>query len=119
MYVGATLITGFPGETEEDFHETCRWLEQNVQYIDGLSIFLPAIQEGSPLHRQHRDYGIKAPLEVAWESADGTNTLSTRIWRRRLLYDFLGALGSPHDEAYLRLHREVDCPRMVNVTLKK
>ena len=46
-----TLITGFPGETEEEHEETLRFVEE--MRFDRLGVFLYSKEEGTPAERMH------------------------------------------------------------------
>ena len=56
------FIVGYPGETEEDFHATIRFLHENRPNICGVtSVNSLILLEGSPLQEQVEQYGIVLP----------------------------------------------------------
>ena len=46
MVIRTTFITGFPGETEEDFGELCRFVRE--EKFDRLGVFTYSQEEGTP-----------------------------------------------------------------------
>jgi radical SAM superfamily enzyme YgiQ (UPF0313 family) len=83
------VIVGFPGEGEQEFLETCRFIEDNADHIDELkSINSLHIITGTPIHLQPDRYDLCLPDEdyhYRWSTADGENTTEVRNERIRRL----------------------------------
>jgi ribosomal protein S12 methylthiotransferase len=75
--VRTTFITGFPGETEEDFAELLRFV-QNVEF-DRVGVFTYSDEEGTPAH----ELPDKVDRKVAEKRRDRLMKEQSRISRRR------------------------------------
>ena len=75
--VRTTFITGFPGETEEDFSELLRFV-QNVEF-DRVGVFTYSDEEGTPAY----DLADKVDPKVARQRRDRLMKEQSRISRRR------------------------------------
>ena len=75
--VRTTFITGFPGETEEDFEELLRFV-QNVEF-DRVGVFTYSDEEGTPAY----DLPNKVDHKVAKKRRDRLMKEQSRISRRR------------------------------------
>ena len=75
--VRTTFITGFPGETEEDFAELLRFV-QNVEF-DRVGVFTYSDEEGTPAY----DLPDKVDPKVARKRRDRLMKEQSRISRRR------------------------------------
>lgn len=64
LFIRTTLMTGFPGETEEDFHELVDFIRESQ--IDHLGVFPYSLEEGTPAA------GMKGqvPAQIARSRAD-------------------------------------------------
>lgn len=52
------ILTCFPGETDDDLEETCRWVEEHAACIDDLAPSSFYLTADSPLGRHPERYGI-------------------------------------------------------------
>lgn len=75
--VRTTFITGFPGETEEDFAELLRFV-QNVEF-DRVGVFTYSDEEGTPAY----DLKDKVDHKIARKRRDRLMKEQSRISRRR------------------------------------
>ncbi len=78
------LMVGFPGETDEDFYLTLRFLERHGGVIDKVAISYCHILKGSFLDARQDAFGIDlrfSPDRRLWLSKDGTNTHALRRQR--------------------------------------
>ncbi|MFO7710417.1 MAG: B12-binding domain-containing radical SAM protein [Candidatus Woesearchaeota archaeon] len=58
------IIFGFPGETEEDFHETIKFLKENSENIDLISTSMFGLQKGSKVYNNPEAFGIEIRSET-------------------------------------------------------
>ncbi len=83
------IIIGFPGEGEDEFMETYRFVERNAEYIDELkSINALHIITDTPIHMKQEKYNLFLPdmdYHYKWSTTDGKNTLAVRNDRIRRL----------------------------------
>ena len=81
------IITGFPGEGEDDFKKTLDFLERYHRYIDRLDAVTPLqLVRGTYLFNHHDKFNIRLPEERAheyWSTEDGMNTYKIRMQRRQ------------------------------------
>lgn len=52
------MLFGFPGETEEEFLESVKFLERNTKYIDLVSPATFGLQEGTTIYKNPKNFGI-------------------------------------------------------------
>lgn len=91
------FICGFPGETEDDFADTLRFVERNARHIDvvtavNMMFFVP----DSPIYNRMQELGVTRSdrSHFRWHDAQG-NTLEVRMSRARRLIDLLESRGIP------------------------
>jgi radical SAM superfamily enzyme YgiQ (UPF0313 family) len=82
--VTTIFMFGFPGEKEEDFNDSLRFVENNKNYIDEA---IPAeafcvIERHAPLYKQAKEAGLYLnPHPFFWETRDGENKYPQRFKR--------------------------------------
>ncbi len=95
--VWINLITGFPGETEDDFLLTKKHLEEIRDYVDVVSSLNPCnVTASTEIEMFPERYGVIFPegreRSEGWETADGTNTFEVRKRRARDMYAWMKQL---------------------------
>ena len=53
------LIVGFPGETRDDLDQTLDFLYRNRKYVHSINSGAFVLEPGTPLHDNHRRFGIR------------------------------------------------------------
>ncbi|HLD28849.1 MAG TPA: radical SAM protein [bacterium] len=95
--VTCNFMFGFPGETEEDFNQTLRFVGDVGEYLERVypSRTYCGIEEYSYFHDHPGKFGIRQPLghHLYWESEDGANTFPVRLDRCRRFEEFCGKNG--------------------------
>lgn len=85
ILIKANFMFGFPGETEEDFQDTLKFLERNAEYITvaypSFSFCVP--ESNSYLGEHAEEFGIleNSADNLYWRSSDGSNTYPERMRR--------------------------------------
>jgi radical SAM superfamily enzyme YgiQ (UPF0313 family) len=97
MNAWINLITGFPGETDEDIELTKQHLELIRDYVEVVSSLNPCnITASTDLELYPEKFGIVFPEGkdrcAAWETLDGKNTFDVRKRRARELFVHLRKL---------------------------
>ncbi|MBF0331163.1 MAG: B12-binding domain-containing radical SAM protein [Candidatus Omnitrophica bacterium] len=97
MNAWINLITGFPGETDEDIELTKQHLELIRDYVEVVSSLNPCnITASTDLELDPGKFGIVFPEGkdrcAAWETSDGKNTFEIRKRRARELFAHLRKL---------------------------
>lgn len=93
------FLIGFPGETEDDFNQTLKFVVDNKDYISdigGLNMCSPIL--GSDLYLNRERYNIMLPsspeaFDMHWYTSDNKNTFSSRVKRYNRLVSLLKSLN--------------------------
>lgn len=76
VFFGVDVIVGFPGETDEDFEQTCRFLEQEV-HPAFLHVFPYSVRPNTPAAVMPN----QVQSSVATQRVERLSTLSARLYR--------------------------------------
>ena len=113
------IITGLPNETEQQFMETCRFLERNIRYIDSIEAYAFQLRPGTHCHKYPGAYGlVPTALKWPWQSLipyTGTPSPELAQERARIIDELFGQLPAASGcndllEGHITLNREVMCP---------
>ncbi|MCR4317812.1 MAG: radical SAM protein [Planctomycetes bacterium] len=86
------LITGFPGETEEELDETIQFLRENAEYIAKvLNVSVCVLMPGTDINDMPEKFGVK-PDGDDWTDEAG-NDLATRRAKAIRLLEALDEIG--------------------------
>lgn len=123
--VATDIITGFPGETEEEFEETCRFAEE--QAFSRIHVFPFSERAGTSA----AEMGGKVPMDVRRSRANRLIEVGKEL-ERRFAEEFLGTVqavlfeqetengfAEGYTDRYLRIHAAGTTGNFQNVLLKK
>ncbi|MBN2407702.1 MAG: B12-binding domain-containing radical SAM protein [Elusimicrobia bacterium] len=93
----ANFMFGFPGETEDDFSETIKFLERNRGYLDAVAPMMTfcEVHADTYLGNNLREFDISGEdmHEVFWNTKTGDNDYIKRFDRFESFYNKAGSLG--------------------------
>ena len=98
ILVSVNFMFGFPGETEEDFGKTLKFMERNAKYMNRIypSRTFCALEKFSYLESHREEFGIspqKLDHYLYWESRDGKNNYLERLRRYEEFCDLVESLN--------------------------
>jgi radical SAM superfamily enzyme YgiQ (UPF0313 family) len=100
MQVELNLIVGFPGETEEDFQHTLKFLRHIGPKISMITSVATLNVDHSHLWDHLDEYNIAFNYEkdrhISWTTKDGLNTYEIRVDRARRLFQLAEELQLTH-----------------------
>lgn len=127
-----SIITGFPGETEEEFSELCDFLEEAA--FDRVGVFAYSCEEGTPASRMKNQIDEKTKeirrekvMELCAEISSERNkkmigksvSVITEGFEDNLYYGRSGGESIEIDpKIYFGAHRELDAGDFVDVLIK-
>jgi anaerobic magnesium-protoporphyrin IX monomethyl ester cyclase len=92
------IIVGYPGETEEDFDITLKYINENKEYIDRIcSLNICGMPVGSELRKFQKRFNYFFPPNSDWVSLDYTNTYEIRKRRYNNIIRFCNEQNIPVD----------------------
>ncbi|MBN2142450.1 radical SAM protein [Candidatus Woesearchaeota archaeon] len=93
---GANFMFGYPGEGEEEFQETLKFLENNHEFIECVnpSLGLCGIGEGTILMKTAEERGVDLTNgSMYWQTQDGKNDFLVRLERHKRFCKLAKSLG--------------------------
>lgn len=127
-----SIITGFPGETEEEFNELCQFLE-TVRF-DRVGVFAYSCEEGTPaakmggqlpqsIKEERRDIVMELSQKISLQRNEQmigkTLTVITEGFEDNLYYGRSGGESIEIDpKIYFGAHRELSAGDFLEVTIK-
>ena len=127
-----SIITGFPGETEEEFNELCQFLE-TVRF-DRVGVFAYSCEEGTPaakmggqlpqsIKEERRDIVMELSQKISLKRNEQmigkTLTVITEGFEDNLYYGRSGGESIEIDpKIYFGAHRELSAGDFLEVTIK-
>ena len=116
IQVTCNFMFGFPGETEEDFQQTLKFIKRNGKYIATAypSRTYCTIEPHSYLEKHMEEFAIVSNPRnnLYWESKDGKNQFPIRLKRCETFSLFTSSLGVPIGSG---LQTSVELDRLYNL----
>ncbi len=113
--IGSDVIVGFPGETDEEFLESCRFIEEDSG-IDYLHVFSYSDREGVPSTR----LGPKVGPRIIKERSGALHKVAERIWARYLDAQIgttrpaVSLKRNPRNSGLIEVLTDNYCPVLIN-----
>lgn len=90
--ITATVVVGFPGETEPDWNETIDFLVRNSPYISDILLIYMVINKSMASSRFKDEIRMDYEDVRRWKSKDGLNTFEIRTERLKRLHEKMSKL---------------------------
>ena len=105
--VALNFMFGLPGETDEDFSETLKFVARNKDYINVVnpSPSFCGIAPGTYLYSHLEEFNIALPMDhgLFWRTNDNSNNYLLRIERFERFCNFVDSLGIKSTYPHTRL----------------
>lgn len=112
--IGSDVIVGFPGETDEEFQESCRFIEEDSG-IDYLHVFSYSDRDGVPSTR----LGPKLDPRIIKQRSGALHEVAVRLWTRYLdaqvgtTRPAVTLLRKTKDSDYIQVLTDNYCPVLI------
>jgi len=95
--VVANFIVGFPGEMEEDFYQTLKFIEKNKRYFSNIAPAHECDIKYTEIYSNPKKYNVYIPQVDEyvrfWRTLDGSNDFKEREKRKKIFDKFVRDLG--------------------------
>lgn len=109
-----TLISGFPGETQEDFEEMLNWVEETK--FDRLGIFTYSHEENTHAYSMKDDVPMKAKKKRAEAVMEAQSAISYELNQKRVGQELKVLIDKVEGDYYVG-RTEFDSPEVDNEVL--
>ena len=86
---GINLLLGFPGETDDDFLQTCDLIKRHGEHIAYVNVTMLGIEPFTEVHKTRQTLGITMADTPQWQTSDGKNNSEMRRERASKLSEII------------------------------